>query len=190
MKQLAKILLVCGFTTAVGITTSFSAGGPLFTFDEFGTGPTPSTISVDPASGIATLTYILPFAGSPGDVLLFEPSAAGTNNQFSDLLRFDGHGHMFFFSETETTEPPNPADVAAIPPPISPLTFTEVGPEGSNGIIYTPPAGGPGFDPSGPTYHIISDVPEPASAALLLTGLWVFFGITRFRRNGSYSCSK
>jgi hypothetical protein len=54
----------------------------------------------------------------------------------------------------------------------------EVGPEGNNGAVYTPTAGQPGFDPSEPTYHFISDgsavVPEPASIAILGAG---FVGI-------------
>jgi PEP-CTERM motif-containing protein len=57
------------------------------------------------------------------------------------------------------------------------LTFFEVGPEGSNGLVYTPFANQPGYIPGfAVTYSIHSDaptvtVPEPATLALLGLGL-------------------
>jgi PEP-CTERM motif len=64
------------------------------------------------------------------------------------------------------------------------LTLTEVGPEGNNGITYTPLAGQPGFvaGAAGPvTYVIVSDaaVPEPATLTLLGLGAAGFLLIHR-----------
>ena len=51
------------------------------------------------------------------------------------------------------------------------VTLTEIGPEGDNFVaLYTPVVGQPGFvaGAAGPvTYLLISDVPEPASIAIL-----------------------
>src|SRR5882724_9246179 len=139
MKNLAKSLIVSGFMSAMAVSTVFGqAGGALISVDEFGNGringaPVPSAITQDPFSGIFTLTYFLPFAGAPGDVNLFEVAGAST---LSDVLRFDGNGHLFFFSELETTDVPpfDPADVAQFPSPIAALpviSLVEVGPEGN-----------------------------------------------------------
>src|ERR1051326_6692591 len=95
MNKSMKVLAVFGFTSAITLTTAL--GQPLITVDELGNGnfngtPLPSFQSADPFSGIVTLTYRLPFPGVPGDVQLFEPNAAGTN-QLSDVIRFDGNGN-------------------------------------------------------------------------------------------------
>jgi len=56
-----------------------------------------------------------------------EPPTAG---QISDLIRFPGNGNMYFFSLRDDNEPPDLADVPALPPPINPNIVTpEVGPE-------------------------------------------------------------
>ena len=134
---------------------------------------------VDPSSGIQGWYY--PLGGTnvnvPGDVVLLEPQApVGT---VSDLLRFDGNG-VYFFSDLEPNETnPDKADVPVIPQAINPVVLTEVGPEGNNGVLYIPVSGQPGYDTSGVLpgigYNIISDVPEPAAATLLLAGtsLWL-----------------
>jgi hypothetical protein len=133
----------------------------------------PSFLSPDPFSGIVTLTYRLPFPGVPGDVRLFETNA-GTN-QLSDILRFDGNGNLYFFSERETTDLPpfDMADVAQFPPPVAALqsvSLLETGPEGNNGALYNPAGGLPGDNSAGATYKFISDVPEPGISTLVLLG--------------------
>src|SRR5262249_27401532 len=137
------------------------------------------TNKVDPVSGTATLWYNVGFPALPGDVVLFEPGGGGNTN-ISDLIRFDGQGGMFFFSELEPGEiNPDPADVPILPGtnPLLPVIFlNEIGPEGNNGALYKPLAGQPGFDPTGVfpglQYNFISDaVPEPSPAALMLCGV-------------------
>jgi hypothetical protein len=177
MKKSMKVLAVFGFTSAITLTTAL--GQPLITVDELGNGnfngtPLPSFQSADPFSGIVTLTYRLPFPGVPGDVQLFEPNAAGTN-QLSDVIRFDGNGNLYFFSEREPTDVPpfDPADVGQLPGPVPGLqavSFLEVGPEGNNGLFYNPAGGLPGDNSAGAQYHFISDIPEPSVAALAVLG--------------------
>ncbi len=130
----------------------------------------------DPVSGIVGWYYPLLGAAFPtvaGDVVLLESQAP--SGAPSDLLRFDGLGGVYFFSDMDGP-PFDKADVPVIPQPINPVVINEVGPEGNNGALYTPLPGQPGYDASGQQgviqYNIISDspVPEPASAALLLAG--------------------
>jgi len=133
----------------------------------------PSGLKADPFSGIVTLAYQLPFPGVPGDVLLFEPGPQ--TNVLSDIIRFDGQGFLYFFSEREPTDVPpfDPADVAQFPSPIAGLqsvSLLEVGPEGNNGAFYNPAGGLPGDNTAGATYHFISDVPEPSAGLLTLLG--------------------
>src|SRR5260221_5295264 len=123
MKNLIKIIAVVGLTSTIAGTAAF--GQPLITVDELGKGTfngtvLPSGLKPDPFSGIVTLAYQLPFPGVPGDVQLFEPGTPIPSPP-SDLIRFDGQGFLYFFSERETTDVPpfDPADVAQFPPPIA-----------------------------------------------------------------------
>ena len=178
MKTLAKILALIGLTSTLTTTAALGQNTNVITVDELGKGSfngaaLPSGITVEPFSGIATLTYSLPFPTVPGDVQLFEVNAAGTN-QLSDVIRFDGNGHLFFFSEREATDVPpfDPADVNQFPSPIAGLNVValiENGPEGNNGAFYNPAGGNPGDNSAGASYNLISDVPEPSS--MVLAGL-------------------
>lgn len=180
MKTLKKTL---GIAAGIGIlaasaTSVFGSVLNMFTFDENGQGilngnPVSWAVTEEPISHLSTLTYYLPFATTPGDVLLTEPDPLG-NNIVSDIVRFDGQGHVYFFSEREATDVPpfDLADVPLLPNPITPFfSIPEVGPEGNNGALWIPLAGQPGSIPTGAEiqYNIISDVPEPAS--MLLAGL-------------------
>jgi hypothetical protein len=178
------MLMLCGRASAHAITV-----------DEFGVGTIQSPggtevisghLGPDPGPGglNPVLIYPLPFTGVQGDVNLTESTGV------LDVLRFNGDGTLIFYSDNldgfdapgDTPTPPRVlyANQASIP---------EIGLEGDNGAFYTPAANAPGFDPSGPTYHFISDghtpvVPEPSSLALLLGGLLsgTPFGLSRLRR--------
>ena len=187
MKRLMKVLLISGFTSAAALTAALGQTGPLFSFDELGNmtingavGP-PGVLGFETNSGMTTLCYHLPFAGGFGDVLIFEGTASQTN---SDLIRFNGQGLMYFFSDRDVlTNDFALADVG-LPLPITPsATVVETGVEGANFAMWTPAAGGPGFDPSGPQYKFISDlVPEPGTAALACLGGGLLLLLTSRRR--------
>jgi hypothetical protein len=191
MKQLIKTLALISLTSTFAATVALSQ--PLITVDEFGNGrfngnPMPSGIAPDPFSGIATLAYTLPFPANAGDVVLLDP---GPNpQQIGDILRFDGNGRLFFFSDRESSDLPpfDPADVAQMPGLIAgfPTIFIqEVGPEGNNGAIYVPNPGDPGYQNGivGLKYQFISDVPEPTAGALVLLGLGSLAFGKRLRKN-------
>ena len=194
MKTHIKTLLaIAGISTFV-FTSAFAQPYPnaVWTIDENGNGsfyapPPPGGgspvigysnghLQMDPISGITGLYYNFGPASQAGDVVLLEPGAP--SGPPSDLLRFDGQGGVYFFSDLDGP-PFDLADVPVMPQPINPVFINEVGPEGNNGAFYTPLAGQPGFDTTGllpnVSYNIISDVPEPASATLLLAGagLWL-----------------
>jgi len=191
MKKLIVVLLGLALTSTIAVTTARGqANGPLWTLDENGpallnggpiVGYANGSYKLDPASGITGWYY--PLGPSvPGDLLLFE-----NTNTFSDLLRFDGNG-VFFFSDREATDlNPDKADVFVMPQPFGSniVSLLEIGPEGNNGALYFPSPGGPGFDASGALpglgYNIISDVPEPGSAAFLL-GTTAALGFNFIRR--------
>jgi hypothetical protein len=183
MKIVARHIIMATVTGMIAAaTTSAFAQYKVVTFDENGNGnynnlPLPFALAVEPISGQTTLMYTLPFVTIPGDVQLFETPGV---NPGSDIIRFDGQGHAFFFSDFETTDVP-PFDLAdgQLPPPIAALQrvfILENGPEGANGAVYTPGSTDPGFELSGPLhqYNIISDavVPEPSTG--LLAGLGGF----------------
>jgi hypothetical protein len=115
---------------------------------------------------MATLVYTLPSAVTPGDLLLFEQQVT---TQQSDIVRFEGN-QAFFFSDREAGETPDLADVTQLPAAqANAIPLTENGPEGNNGVVYTPSTSTPGFPTTGVnvTYNIMSDVvPEPSAALL------------------------
>jgi hypothetical protein len=122
--------------------------------------------ALEPNSGMSTLEYTLPFAGVAGDVLLQD--AAG--GPLSDVLRFDGNFHVFFFSDQDDPIP-SLADVG-LPAQLlantaGPFVEQALG-GGQMGVFYTPTANQPGFKAAAPgtMYEIVSDVPEPCLTAL------------------------
>jgi hypothetical protein len=144
--------------------------------------PLLSSLSPDPGPGglPGALTYsIAPplpsFALVLGDVTLSEPGAS-----LSDLIRFNQNpnlpGSLVFYSDV----PPVDA-LADIGFPTANYTnlvaLMETGPEGNNGLIYTPTAGMPGFVAGAQvTYVFQSDVlPEPS--ALVLGGIAAAAGL-------------
>jgi hypothetical protein len=144
----------------------------------------PGFLQNDPGPGglPLALTYTTPAGLVVGDLLLHEPVTGE-----SDLIRWNNNATLVFYSEIplEPGEIPNDGDiglpVASYP---NALSVTEVGlafqpgigwstapylESGTNGYIYVPLAGQPGFNPAAPgsTYIIISDVPEPSTVILV-----------------------
>ena len=165
--------------SALSATTAFGFGA-IFTIDNQGDafwnnggGLVPYTLTTDPSSGQIALQYTLPFTAGIGDVQL-ETSGGGP---VTDILRFDGSDHVYFYSTTGTG---TLGYVSTLPSPISPA----VGPlllQNSGGVwsvSYTPTSGQPGYDAAAPgsIYSIIVYVPEPGLMAfgvgsILLLGL-------------------
>lgn len=180
-----KYILLPSAIAWVITATAGSAQGASITVDELGNGsfngaPLTSGLLTDPFSGMTTLAYQLPFPGVPGDVQLIEPGVPQPN--ISDVVRFDGNFHLYFFSDNTDGPPFDPADVG-LPPPSAALqsvVLLEVGPEGNNGAYWNPGFTGPGGNTAGADYFFVSDaVPEPTTLALVgLGGLL----LTRRRR--------
>jgi len=182
MKRILKSLALLGAIATVGISPAMAQ---VFSFDEFGNGAFgPGVLQADPGPGGlgSVLTYPLPFAGTPGDLLVHDPLEGGL---VLDVIRWNGNGTLLFYSDNiggvdalgDTPSPPS----AFYP---NQANMNEGGVEGGlQDLFYTPGPGQPGFDPAvaGATYHLISDVPEPGSVALLLAGLG-FLGWRRARQ--------
>jgi len=172
--------MICGvgasFLVLAALTNSAFGQLQVITLDENGLGYiTPSlpfqyNVAPEPVSGLTTLVYTLPFAGVAGDVLVDESSGS----QLSDVLRFDGLGHLYVFSDNGDGVD-SLADLSGLPPVILPNPagpLVESGVEGGfQDVYYIPTANQPGYKAAGPVaYHFISDVPEPGSLAMILLG--------------------
>jgi hypothetical protein len=154
--------------------------------------PLPCSFQADPGPGglPAALFYDLltPPGLVGGDLVVLENA-----DLISDIIRWDptiGTGGMFVYSDISDLSDGDLADTG-FPGGLNTnlVRLFEVGPEGDNGITYTPTQGQPGFvaGAAGPvTYIFISDapVPEPASAGLiLLGGATVFFARRKLLRS-------
>jgi hypothetical protein len=191
MKRLITICLVC-----VLLTAAVSQGqGMVISFDENGNGDVDGTplewgTGISPYGGPSTLYYILPFTQSftPGDILVLEPmildvaAVAVAAPVISDVLRFDNVQdytggpitcRVYVYSEMEADGTERDMADTGIPTVLMSnwREMYEVGDEGFNGVTYQPPTNDdPGWMPVGVTYNFTSDVPEPATIALLGLG--------------------
>jgi hypothetical protein len=179
--KLVKTIVGAALGAWISAATVTSANAQqIITLDENGNGyitsslPFAYSITTEPISGISTLRYNLPFAGVAGDVKLVSSGGA-----LSDLLRFDGAGHVWFFSDIGDGGAVTLADVALLPTPSANAVtlFEQLG----SYTPYTPNGVEPGYKSAGPIgYRFITEVPEPASIALAGLGLLC---LVRFRRS-------
>jgi hypothetical protein len=192
---LAGLLLLFGGAasaqiSSVDIFVDEDGHGLIFGF--VGRQTLPSALLPDPGPGglPAALTYglINPPGLVAGDVILRD-RIDGPN---SDIIRFNPNqngGSLVFYSDPSDPADDHP-DLADTGFPTAlytnVVTLVEVGPEGNNGVDYTPTAGQPGFVAGAAvpvTYHITSDVPEPGTYALLAgLGVSSLFAVRRLRR--------
>ncbi len=183
-------LLAQGFT--VTISADENGHGTLVNSNGFSSA-LPFALLPDPGPGglpaAATYGLLNPPGLVAGDLIFFEVPV----NTISDIIRFNPNqngGSLVFYSDNL-----DGADALAdtgFPTALyaNNITFTEVGPEGANGLTYTPVAGQPGFvaGSGGPvTYVITSDsrVPEPCSLTLLALGAACGVAICRRRLFGT-----
>jgi len=179
----------------LGIPTQ-AAGIPVtVAVNEFGSGTyntstiLPAGLLVDPSGGLPgvdVLVYLLPFTPVNGDLQIDE--TIGATVVLSDVVRFftlNNVNYLIFYSDNGDGVDA-PADTG-LPGPLSTnvVQALEIGPEGNNGLVYTPTSGQPGFINTdfAVTYNITSDstVPEPGTTSLLALGLAGLGLLKRFR---------
>ena len=173
---LAVLTVIPGFTATITVDEdghSLASGIPGITSLGFALLPDPG-----PGGAASTLTYTLPFTTVIGDVTFGSASDPGVTFG-GDIVRFNGQT-LVFYSDTIPGDPAESlADTAAPPGSLytNVATATEIGPEGNNRAFYTPSPNQPGFhllsDGTPVSYVLISDVPEPNPALLIMIGIGV-----------------
>ena len=191
MKSL-PLLTMFGLILGSASVASAQVQGFMFnfvSFDENGMGtyqvnnnlstPLPYTI----AAG-NVLTYQLPSAVTPGDVLLNDGFAVTGAPVIGDVIRFTANDSIQFYSDSGPNDPPyNLADFAPFPTffNLNQVTIGETGPEGNNGAVYVPNPGQPGFVPGiTMAYGIISDSPVPEASSCVSLGVLLALGLGGF----------
>jgi hypothetical protein len=182
-RPLAALALVA--TVALSISAR-PAGGAVITIDENGHGdidgvPLAYATSLAPGNygGTPTLTYTVRLP--PAQFMnIGTVGIHHLDGSLSDILIFDGYSSIWFFSDQdpESLGSPSLADVGTtgVNQYGSAVQVFEEGPEGDDGVFYTPGVSAPGYM-SGVTFHIISDaVPEPGAsllAGVAAGALWI-----------------
>jgi hypothetical protein len=189
MNRIPKLLALLSLTFACALPAAFGQivleTHGLYAFDESGqgsfritgTGALPffisnihGTVALDPFLGVPSLSYPVSSNASPGDVRIYDDAAQSV---LSDVIRFDGHGHLFFYSQLQPGETPELADVPQLPPLAPQLPFVSITEtnflHGGMGVDYLIPATSalPGADGTTVEFLFITEVPEPAPAFLL-----------------------
>jgi hypothetical protein len=143
----------------------------------------PGVIVADSTTPTGTaLQYTLPQTVTGGDLGILEPSSTTcTAATCSDAMRFitvAGTSVMRYYSDREANEALDLAD-SGLPSNFNAGAFvSEVGPEGNNGFMFVAGSGNPLIT----NFYVgISDVPEPATIALLATGIIGLFGFGALR---------
>ena len=126
--------------------------------------------------GLVAGDVLLTDAGVVLDVIRFNPNQRGPGGGLGTLVFYSDNVDGFD-SLADTVGPPLAfyANQVRVP---------EVGTETVNGAVYIPVAGQPGFVAGADApveYHILSDVPEPATFGLLGIALMGLAGIRRMR---------
>ena len=178
----------------------FRASGAAITIvvDEYGNGIGTngagylSNLDAGPGALPNVLTYNLPFAGVQGDFFMID-TAPAENGLISDLLRFDGAGHLFFYSDIRDGAD-SPADIgipAAFYANQASVTEQPNFQEAPYSYaIFTPvirqPSGSaePGYNNAAQpvTYTFVSEgtVPEPSTLTLTLLGVLSMLAVSRY----------
>jgi hypothetical protein len=186
--RIAVVVMAMGVLTGAA---SAQLAPAQVTIDENGNGtwfgaPMPGTMMPDPTTGLNSLTYLPPVSLTQfimGDLVITEP-IPGTALLVSDVVRFHEivtpNGvpvpAISFYSDLpeNAAEIPDLADVGLPNNTLNPFVILpEVGTEGNNWVDYAPTPNDPGFIAglAAPvTYHIVSDIPEPATLSLLVLG--------------------
>jgi hypothetical protein len=177
-----KPLLIATIAMAMLPLVRRASGQLTFSFDENGNGTLLTTSGVSSPVPMTLIpgappVYHLGYKSTAGDALVFE---LPTSNTPSDLLRFDNQGNVTVYSDFETVDVADLADVRTFPTLQSVVTnVLETSPNGGpaleggvNGLFGYRPAHGSGL-PGAPrgsappvTINFTSDVPEPSTAMI------------------------
>lgn len=193
MRTLSVRTLLAAWVLTLGVASLPLAAG-IITVDPNGDGTANSSQlawsiinNSGPGGQNGVLSYALPFASTPGDLVL-------TFADFPQIplivARFNGDGTLIFYA-ANVGGPNLLADTASPPGALydNALEDDLATNYDSSMAIYTPASGDPGYDASNPTYDIYSypastSTPEPATFGAGLGGLVLAGILCRRKRLG------